>query len=177
MLLHGALIACKALLAAECILRTCQAVYFFVAVNVDKVVGYGLKGFAVVHGGGLEALVVVVVKEHDGLFGALTEVVDMVADVLVVEGVPVVDDTVDAVGEYKVEDGALGVLVDGADGEVMEGRNYCDIAVALESLRDYAAQYLALKVYMAVGDDHAYKYPAAHSISPFAFSRYCLLSP
>ena len=110
-LFHGALIACQSFLAAECALRTCQAVYFPVSVNVNKVVCDYLKGFAVIYGGGLKAVVVVVVKEHYRLFGALAEIVYIMADILVVKGVPVIDKTVYAVGENEVEDGLFRVLM------------------------------------------------------------------
>lgn len=53
-------------------------------------------------------------------------------------------------------------------GKIMQGSYYGDIAVALESLGDYSAEYLTLEIYVAVGDDYAYKYSSAHALTSFA---------
>ena len=134
MAFHGALVACKALLAAEGVFRTGKAVDLFIAVNCDEVIGYGLEGLPVVHGSRLEALVIVVIQEHNRLFRALAKIIYVTAYIFILESVPVVDDTVYTVREYEVKDGLFGVLVDGVQREVMERRNDGDIAVAFEGL-------------------------------------------
>jgi hypothetical protein len=110
----------------------------------------------------------VVVKEHYGLFGAFADIVDIAADILIVEGISVIDETVDAVGEDEVENGLFRVLVDGMYRKIMERSYYRDIAAALEGLSDYSAQYLALEINMTVSDYHTYQQSSAHSLTPFA---------
>ena len=108
---HRSPVACKAFLAAESVSRTCKAVYFPVAVNVYKVVGYSFKSVTVINRGGLKVFVAVVIKEHNGLFGALAQLVYLAADILVLQGIPVVDYAVDIFGQYKVENIFFSVLV------------------------------------------------------------------
>ena len=135
---------------------------------IDKVVCDYFKSFTVIHGGGLEAVVPVVVKQHYWLFGALAEIVNISADFIVMEGVPVIDDAIYSVGENEIENGLFRILMYRVYGKIMEWSYYRYIAVAFECLGDYAAEYLALKIYVAIRNDYAYKYSSAHVLTPSA---------
>ena len=131
-------------------------------------VGYLLEGGAVVDRGSLEAPVVGGVHEHDGLARAHEEVVYVGFYLLAVEGVPAVEEAVKAVGEYEVEDFLFYLLVRGIHEEVVQGSEYGDVAVALESLRYDAAEYLLLEVDLTLGDYDADKDTIAHSCLLYA---------
>ena len=72
-------------------------------------------------------------------------------------------EAVEAVGEDEVEYLFFDLFMGSIHKEVVQGSEHGDVAVALESLRDYAAEYLLLEIYLTLGDYNADKYTLAHN--------------